>query len=112
MLADMVTFGVATPFLVYIWALTGLGKIGWLVAFLFVAATALQKAKATGPAKQLRSTVGRAARILTAPERDIGGVQAGCRISEFLHTSQIMHELAGGQESMANHVAKLIETVA
>ena len=44
-LADMVTFGVATPFLVYIWALTGLGKIGWLAAFLFVAATALRLAR-------------------------------------------------------------------
>ena len=44
-LADMVSFGVATAFLPYKWALAGLGKLGWLAAFLFVAATALRLAR-------------------------------------------------------------------
>jgi CDP-diacylglycerol---serine O-phosphatidyltransferase len=44
-LADMVAFGVASAFLVYNWALAGLGKLGWLAAFLFVAATALRLAR-------------------------------------------------------------------
>ena len=44
-LADMVTFGVGVSLLVYIWSLASLGKIGWLVAFLFVAATALRLAR-------------------------------------------------------------------
>ena len=44
-LADMASFGVATAFLVYNWALAGLGKFGWLVAFVFTAATALRLAR-------------------------------------------------------------------
>lgn len=44
-LADMVSFGVAPACLTYGWALYGLGKVGWLVAFLFAAATALRLAR-------------------------------------------------------------------
>lgn len=44
-LADMVGFGVAPALLAYSWSLLHLGKLGWLVAFLYTAATALRLAR-------------------------------------------------------------------
>ncbi|KTD38909.1 CDP-diacylglycerol-serine O-phosphatidyltransferase (phosphatidylserine synthase) [Legionella nautarum] len=44
-LSDMVTFGVAPALLIYSWNLHKLGKIGWLVAFMFTAAVALRLAR-------------------------------------------------------------------
>lgn len=44
-LSDMVAFGVAPALLVYSWSLSHLGKLGWLAAFLFTAATALRLAR-------------------------------------------------------------------
>jgi CDP-diacylglycerol--serine O-phosphatidyltransferase len=44
-LADMVAFGIAPALVVYSWALSHLGKIGWLAAFLYAAATALRLAR-------------------------------------------------------------------
>ncbi len=44
-LADMVSFGAAPALLAYQWALTDLGKIGWLVAFIYTAAAALRLAR-------------------------------------------------------------------
>ena len=44
-LSDMVTFGVAPSVLLYSWTLGGLGKIGWLVAFIYTAAVALRLAR-------------------------------------------------------------------
>jgi CDP-diacylglycerol--serine O-phosphatidyltransferase len=44
-LADMVAFGLAPALVVYIWALNGLGKFGWLVAFIYTAGTALRLAR-------------------------------------------------------------------
>lgn len=44
-LADMVSFGIAPALVLYSWALHDLGKIGWLVAFLFTACTALRLAR-------------------------------------------------------------------
>lgn len=44
-LSDMVSFGLAPALVMYEWALTGLGKIGWLVAFLYAAAAALRLAR-------------------------------------------------------------------
>lgn len=44
-LSDMVSFGLTPALLVYKWALEGLGTLGWLVAFLFVAAVALRLAR-------------------------------------------------------------------
>lgn len=44
-LSDMVTFGVAPALLLYSWGLTQLGKIGWLVAFIYTAAVALRLAR-------------------------------------------------------------------
>lgn len=44
-LSDMVAFGVAPALVVYHWALVYLGKLGWLVAFLFTAAGALRLAR-------------------------------------------------------------------
>lgn len=44
-LSDMVTFGVAPSLLLYRWNLMGLGKIGWLVAFIYTAAVALRLAR-------------------------------------------------------------------
>ena len=44
-LSDMVSFGLAPALVVYEWALSGLGKVGWLVAFLYAAAAALRLAR-------------------------------------------------------------------
>jgi len=44
-LADMVAFGVAPALVVYEWALGGLGKVGWLAAFVYTAAAALRLAR-------------------------------------------------------------------
>ncbi|KTC75494.1 CDP-diacylglycerol-serine O-phosphatidyltransferase (phosphatidylserine synthase) [Legionella birminghamensis] len=44
-LSDMATFGVAPSLLVYSWGLDRLGKIGWLVAFVYTAAVALRLAR-------------------------------------------------------------------
>ncbi|HLA27472.1 MAG TPA: CDP-diacylglycerol--serine O-phosphatidyltransferase [Syntrophales bacterium] len=44
-LADLITFGVAPSILAYSWALSGYGKWGWLVSFLFVVCGALRLAR-------------------------------------------------------------------
>ncbi|WP_131781131.1 CDP-diacylglycerol--serine O-phosphatidyltransferase [Legionella gresilensis] len=44
-LSDMVTFGVAPALLLYSWTLQQLGKIGWLVAFIYTATVALRLAR-------------------------------------------------------------------
>jgi CDP-diacylglycerol--serine O-phosphatidyltransferase len=44
-LSDMVAFGVAPALTVYSWSLFSLGKLGWLIAFLYTAATALRLAR-------------------------------------------------------------------
>jgi CDP-diacylglycerol--serine O-phosphatidyltransferase len=44
-LSDMVAFGVAPALGVYSWSLSALGKLGWLAAFLYAAATALRLAR-------------------------------------------------------------------
>ena len=44
-LSDMVSFGVAPALVLYSWSLISLGKIGWLVAFLYVAGAALRLAR-------------------------------------------------------------------
>lgn len=44
-LSDIVAFGVAPALLAYNWALTDLGKLGWLAAFIYTAATALRLAR-------------------------------------------------------------------
>lgn len=44
-LADMVSFGLAPALIVYLWALSSLGKIGWLVSFIYVACGALRLAR-------------------------------------------------------------------
>ncbi|WP_426415888.1 CDP-diacylglycerol--serine O-phosphatidyltransferase [Aestuariirhabdus sp. LZHN29] len=44
-LADMVSFGVAPAVVAYSWALEDLGKLGWVVAFIYVAGAALRLAR-------------------------------------------------------------------
>lgn len=44
-LCDMLSFGVAPAVLLYLWALTAFDKLGWLVAFLIVACSALRLAR-------------------------------------------------------------------
>lgn len=44
-LSDMVAFGVAPALLVYHWALQPIGKLGWLLAFVYAAAAALRLAR-------------------------------------------------------------------
>ncbi|MEX2481144.1 MAG: CDP-diacylglycerol--serine O-phosphatidyltransferase [Gammaproteobacteria bacterium] len=44
-LADMVSFGLAPGLIIYEWVLFEFGKIGWLAAFMYSAATALRLAR-------------------------------------------------------------------
>lgn len=44
-LSDLLAFGVAPALLAYGWSLASLGKIGWVAAFLYTAATALRLAR-------------------------------------------------------------------
>jgi len=44
-LADMVSFGLAPALVVYQWALLSMGKVGWMVAFIYAACGALRLAR-------------------------------------------------------------------
>ncbi len=44
-LSDMVSFGAAPALIVYEWALKGLGKLGWVAAFVYCSAAALRLAR-------------------------------------------------------------------
>jgi len=44
-LSDMVSFGVAPALVVYEWSMKGLGKLGWIAAFIYVAGAALRLAR-------------------------------------------------------------------
>ena len=44
-LSDMVSFGVAPALVMYAWSLRGLGKLGWLAAFVYCAGAALRLAR-------------------------------------------------------------------
>jgi CDP-diacylglycerol--serine O-phosphatidyltransferase len=44
-MADMVSFGMAPALVAYNWALSDLGKVGWLAAFVYVAGAALRLAR-------------------------------------------------------------------
>jgi len=44
-LADMVSFGLAPALIIYQWAFIDLGKLGWAIAFAYVASTALRLAR-------------------------------------------------------------------
>jgi CDP-diacylglycerol--serine O-phosphatidyltransferase len=44
-LSDMVSFGAAPALIVYEWALKGLGKAGWIAAFVYCACAALRLAR-------------------------------------------------------------------
>jgi CDP-diacylglycerol--serine O-phosphatidyltransferase len=44
-LCDMVSFGAAPALIVYTWALNGLGKFGWIPAFVYIAGASLRLAR-------------------------------------------------------------------
>lgn len=44
-LSDMAAFGIAPALVIYSWSIFHLGKLGWLAAFLYAAATALRLAR-------------------------------------------------------------------
>jgi len=44
-LSDMVSFGVAPALIMYVYALKGLGKLGWIAAFVYCAGAALRLAR-------------------------------------------------------------------
>jgi CDP-diacylglycerol--serine O-phosphatidyltransferase len=44
-LSDVISFGLAPALVIYQWSLQGLGKLGWLAAFFYAAATALRLAR-------------------------------------------------------------------
>lgn len=44
-LSDMVSFGLAPALVMYQWSLAGLGKLGWLAAFIYTAGAALRLAR-------------------------------------------------------------------
>ena len=44
-LSDVIAFGLAPAIIAYQWSLAGMGKLGWLAAFFYAAATALRLAR-------------------------------------------------------------------
>lgn len=44
-LSDMVCFGAAPALVIYVWSLKGLGKLGWIAAFIYCACAALRLAR-------------------------------------------------------------------
>lgn len=44
-LADMISFGLAPALIIYLWSLSSLGKVGWVVSFVYVACAALRLAR-------------------------------------------------------------------
>lgn len=44
-LSDMISFGLAPALIMYQWALSGIGKLGWLAAFVYTASAALRLAR-------------------------------------------------------------------
>ncbi len=44
-LSDMAAFGICAALVIYSWSLSHLGKVGWLAAFLYAAATSLRLAR-------------------------------------------------------------------
>ncbi|MBD3669360.1 MAG: CDP-diacylglycerol--serine O-phosphatidyltransferase [Gammaproteobacteria bacterium] len=44
-LADLISFGLAPALVMYTWALSTMGKLGWLVAFVYTASAALRLAR-------------------------------------------------------------------
>ncbi|MCP3869312.1 MAG: CDP-diacylglycerol--serine O-phosphatidyltransferase [Gammaproteobacteria bacterium] len=44
-LSDMVAFGLAPSLVAYVWSLSGLGKLGWMAAFIYTAGAALRLAR-------------------------------------------------------------------
>jgi len=44
-LSDMVSFGAAPALVIYEWALKGMGKLGWIAAFIYCASAALRLAR-------------------------------------------------------------------
>jgi CDP-diacylglycerol--serine O-phosphatidyltransferase len=44
-LSDMVSFGAAPALVIYEWALKGMGKLGWVAAFIYCAGAALRLAR-------------------------------------------------------------------
>lgn len=44
-MSDMVSFGAAPALIIYEWSLKGMGKLGWLAAFVYVAGAALRLAR-------------------------------------------------------------------
>jgi CDP-diacylglycerol--serine O-phosphatidyltransferase len=44
-LSDMLAFGISPALIIYSWSLSRLGKLGWLAAFVYTAATALRLAR-------------------------------------------------------------------
>ena len=44
-LSDMVSFGAAPALIIYEWSLRGMGKLGWLAAFVYCAGAALRLAR-------------------------------------------------------------------
>ena len=44
-LTDMISFGVAPAFLMYVWTLSSLGRLGWLICLIYVICVALRLAR-------------------------------------------------------------------
>lgn len=44
-IVDMVAFGIAPALVVYVWSLAELGKVGWIISFVYAACTSLRLAR-------------------------------------------------------------------
>ena len=73
-LSDMMAFGLAPSVVVYVWSLGGLGKLGWLAAFIYTAGAALRLARSFVDNQKQTGAVGNEdAKVLNLMQ--VGGAQ-------------------------------------
>ena len=100
-LSDMVTFGVAPSVLLYSWALNGMGKVGWLVAFVYTAAVALRLARFN-------------TQLETADKRYFQGLAcpgAGAALSSFVWVSESTWSLHTWTPYVASAISLLVSVL-
>lgn len=87
-LCDLVSFGLAPAFLMYQFALSGLGRIGWIVCFIFLACGALRLARFN-----VQSSIGKANDDFTGLPIPMAAGPIACFTSLMteLKTDEVVH---------------------
>lgn len=66
-LSDMVSFGLAPALIAYVWALQGMGRLGWVAAFVYCLGAALRLARFNTQVEVADKRFSRACRALLPP---------------------------------------------